>query len=248
MPKTNKKTTTKKKAINKKNTTKSSAKKTSKKTNTNNKSSEMKQTQNAEEIRNKMQTWNKKLFRLAIVIAIIAGLAFLVRNVMFVAMVNGQPISRFQIINKLEEAQGATVLNNLIDETLIKQAIKKENVTISNEEVETAIKEIEDNLISQGQDFEQLLELQGMTREDLAEQVEMQKAIEQIIAKDIEVSEEEITQFLEENADFLPEDQTEEELQTLAEEQLSQQKLSEAYNNWITELKAEGSIKYFREY
>ncbi len=196
----------------------------------------------------KMQAWNKKLMRLSIVIVVLAGAAYLLKNVLFVAMVNGQPISRFQVISKLEKSQGASVLENLVNETLIKQAIKKEKVVVAQEEIDNYLKEIEENVKSQNQELDKLLEMQGMTREELISQIEMQKAIEKIISKNITISEEDVKNFLTENKEFLPEDQTEEELNTLAKQQLNQQKLSEAYSKWLEDLKAAGSIKYFREY
>lgn len=196
----------------------------------------------------RMQAWNKKLFRLSLVIAVLAAATYLLKNVFFVAMVNGQPISRFQVIQKLEQSQGASVLENLVNETLIKQAIKKENISVSQDEVDSYMNELEENVVAQGQDLDTLLEMQGMTREDLMEQVELQKAIEAIISKEVSVTDEEVEEFLSENEEFLPEDSSDEELDTLARQQLNQQKLSEAYEQWLENLKTAGSVKYFREY
>lgn len=196
----------------------------------------------------KLKAWNQKLFRLAIVVVVVAGLAYLVKNVFFVALINGKPISRYTVIKQLEKTQGKNVMEQLVNEALIEQATKKSGVKIEQTMIDEAIKEIEDNISTQGQDLETLLSLQGMTREDLVKQITLQKKIEAILQGKTQVTDEEIAEYLENNTDFLPEDKTEEELNVLARAQLVQQKMSQEFQTWMEDIKSKADIKYFREY
>ena len=54
--------------------------------------------------------------------------------------------------------------------------------------------------------------------------------------------------YIETNADLLPEDQNTEELNNKVKNQLQQQKLSEAIQTWLTDLKDKANINYFVDY
>lgn len=196
----------------------------------------------------KLQMWNKKLFRLAIVIAIVAGIVYLAKNVFVVALVNNRPISRLAIIKQLEKSQGKLVLEQLVTETLITQATNKAGVKVEKEEINKTIQEIEESFKAQNQDLDSLLAMQGMTRSDLLKQIALQKKIEAILKDKAQVSDDEVAQYLEDSKDFLPEDKTEEELKTMAREQLVQQKMGEAFQSWMNDLKDKAKIQYFKQY
>ncbi len=202
----------------------------------------------AQPLNKKLQGWNQKLFRLAIVIAAVAGLAYLVKNVFLVALVNKKPISRYAVIKQLEKTQGKAIMEQLVNEALIEQATKKSGIVIEQTVVDEAIKEIEDNISAQGQSLETLLSAQGMTKKDLIEQITLQKKIEAILQDKVQITDEEVAEYLESNAKFLPEDKTEEELNNLAREQLAQQKMSQEFQTWMETVKNEANIKYLREY
>ncbi len=177
---------------------------------------------------------------------ILAGALFYFKNQFIVAIVNGRPITRLALIKELEKQGGRSVLESLVTKTLILQEAKKQNVTVNKDEINQEIKEIEENLIRQGQDFDELLKSQGMTRKDLEEQIKIQKIVEQIAGKDIQVSDEEIDDFIKENKESLPKDSSSEEVRLSVKEQLRQQKMSEAVQSWIESLHNNAKINYLR--
>jgi parvulin-like peptidyl-prolyl isomerase len=181
-------------------------------------------------------------------VVIVIALVYIYRGLFIAAMVNGQPIFRWQILSEAEKAQGTQVLDNLVLEALVEQKAREKGVQISDQLVDERIESIRQDVIAQGQDLEELLALQGMTMDDLQHQIRLQQTIEALVGSDIEVTQEEIDQYLEENQEFLPEGSTEEELNTMATEQLQQQKLSTEYQAWMDKTKAEAKLQYFGRY
>jgi parvulin-like peptidyl-prolyl isomerase len=181
-------------------------------------------------------------------IVIIIGLAYIFRGQFIAAMVNGQPISRFKVLRTSEEMQGSQVLDNLILEALIEQKARAEGIQITDEVVDSRIEEIRQSLTEQGQDFDQLLELQGISMQKLRSDIKVDEMINLMVGLDIDISEEEIEQYLESNRDFLPEEASEEELQQMASQQLEQQQMSQKYQEWLTNLREEANIQYFVGY
>ena len=225
-----------------KKTTKSSAKKTSVDT------VSSKSKASAGRLKTRSKKFSKKqVIVFAIVLVVLASLYFF-RGLYISAMVNNQPISRLEVIRMLEERQGQQALDNLITETLVMQEARKSGITVGQEDVDQQISEIEQNLTSQGQTLESALAFQGMTREDLSRQVELQLLIEKLLSDNVEVSEEEVNTYIEENESLFSEDMSEEEIKNQAREQLKQQKVGQEFQTWITELKNNANIKYFVDY
>lgn len=182
---------------------------------------------------------------LVIGILVVAGLIYLFRSFFVVAMVNGQPISRMAFSSEVEKQAGKQALNTLITKTLIMQEAKKQHVDISKQEVDAEIKKIEDNLAKQGTKLDTALQVQGMTRNDLADQIKYQKLIEKIVGKDIKVTDQEVEKYITDNKDSLPTDQKPEDLKKDVAERIKQQKLSEKVQAWLADLQKNAKITYF---
>jgi parvulin-like peptidyl-prolyl isomerase len=197
---------------------------------------------------------NLKKVKLSPKALIIIGVLLLVtilvlsKDLFVAALVNGQPISRWKILKKSEEAQGGQILDSLVTDQLIKQEAQKQGIKINEDEVDQQIEEIKASIQEQGQDFDTLLSMQGMTLEDLKGRIRIQKMVEQLLGSEVEVADEEVDQYLEDNKEFLPEDMSEEEMKEQARQQLEQQKLSEKYQSWLDELKEKAKINYFVDY
>ncbi len=185
---------------------------------------------------------------IALVVIILVGLAYIFRGTYLAALVNGQPISRIKIMREAEKAQGSQILEQVVLEELVKQKAREEGIQVSQELVDAQLDDIKQNVTDQGQDFEQLLSLQGMTEEELRTQIRLQLMVEQLVNVDATVSQEDIDQYLEENQEFLPEEATEEELQQMAQQQLQSQKQNEQYQEWIQKLQDDANINYFVGY
>lgn len=190
---------------------------------------------------------NKK-YSLFVGVAVVLGVLYLLKGLFVAAMVNGSPVFRYSVIRQLEKQGGSDVLEGLIVEKLMDQEAKKQGISVLPKEIDEEIVKISDQLTAQGQDLDQILTLQGMTRADLAKQVRLQKIVEKVFSDQIAVTDEEVTSYLETYADSLGADMTEEEKKAIAFEQLKQQKLAESYYGWIDGLKSAAKINYLVSY
>lgn len=187
--------------------------------------------------------------KIALVVAVIVGTIFYFYKGFFVvATVNGTPITRWSIVSQLEKTGGKQTLDSQVTKELILQEAKKREIAIPDQEIEQEMNKIEANVKQQGSDFEELLKVQGMTKDDLKDQVKLQKLIEKMFAGQVEVNEEEITQFMTENQESLPETTDEAALRASVRQQLQQQKLGTSVQQLIDNLKKAAKINYFVTY
>lgn len=188
----------------------------------------------------------KKSYVIAVIaVLVIAGLLYFFRTWLVVAMVNGQPISRLSYMNELERQAGKQTMNSLVTKTLILQEAKKQNVAVSDTEVNNEIKTIEDNLKQQGQQLDQVLTLQGMTREQLVEQIRLQKSIEKMVGKNVKISDKEVDDYIAANRESMPQATDEASLKKTARQSMQQQKLNSEVQKWLENLQKNAKITYF---
>ncbi len=190
----------------------------------------------------------KKGLAALLVVALIGGVAYRFKDQFIVATVNGEYISRLALVKELEGQYGKSALEAMVTKALVLQEAEKQGIAVGGEEVDQEIKKIEEGITAQGQNLDQVLGMQGISREDLKEQIRIQKIAEKIVGKDIEVTDEEVENYFEENKDSFPEDAEEEELKKNIRQQLEQQKLGEGINSWITSLRDSAKINYLKEF
>lgn len=190
----------------------------------------------------------KRNIVIVLLLASFGYLLFLNRGLFVAAMVNNQPISRLSVVSELEKKQGKSALDSLITETLIMQEAQKNNIVVSQEEVDGEIGKISDSVKAQGQDLDQLLTLQGMKKEDLEKQVRVQKIVEKILADKLNVTDEDVKKYITDNKDSFPATMKEEEKVTQARTQLQQDKIGTEFQTWVTDLRSKSDIKYFVSY
>ena len=171
---------------------------------------------------------------LAISTLVAAGYHF--RGQVIVATVNGRPITRWTLLRRLERQAGTAALDGLVTEALVYQEAARQEITVTDEEIEGEITQLEASLSAQGQELDQLLEAQGVSRDEMREQILLQALVEKMVGHDVEITEEEISEYLTANSDFLPEGADPEELKSDARAQIEQQKLSIAVQTWLGEL------------
>ena len=128
------------------------------------------------------------------------------------------------------------------------QEARKKNIDVSKEETDKSVKQLEDSLKTQGQSLDTALTIQGMTRKDFIMQLKLRILVEKLLADKIKVTDNEVSDYIEKNKDILPTNLTESELKKGAREQLQQQKLASASQEWITSLQKNAKINYFVNY
>lgn len=121
-----------------------------------------------------------KAFRwLAVGIAVI-GLLYYFKGSFIVALVNGKPIWKISYTREVNKLAGPQILENLITNQLILQEAVKQNVKVSDEEIQAEINRYKVIMQQQGQDFDQMLAAQGLKIKEVEESIKTNKLIEKL--------------------------------------------------------------------
>ncbi len=188
--------------------------------------------------------------KIAAIIAIVVLIGFLIyynKGLFIAATVNGTPISRRAVIKELESVSGKSALESLITQKLINDEALKKGVTVTSDEVDTEIKNVETQVKAQGMTLDQALSAQGITLANLKKQITTQKKLEKILGDQIQVTDDQITQYIKDNKVSIPKGQ-EATYKEQIKNQIKQQGLSAAANELVASLKAQAKINYFVNY
>lgn len=198
------------------------------------------------DVPNLRRYWNQyRSKKLTWVVVLVLGLLILglaKRSYFIAAMVNGQPITNFELQRKLNDQFRSQALGQLVDEKIVKDEARKRGVVVSPAEVETKVAEIEKNF--GGKDvLDSLLTQQGQTRESLRKNLLLQVMIEKMYGGEASVSAEEIEAFISQNQQQLSTNSAEAYKQ--AADNLKQQKLGQLFSQKFQELKQNAKIQLF---
>lgn len=189
-----------------------------------------------------------KLFLIIPALVIIAMLLYHYKGLIVAATVNGQPVSRIAVLKELEKEGGKQVLGTFVTNQLILQEAKKEKVSVTQNEIDDQINKITESLKSSGQDLNSALAAQGMTKADLEDQVKLQLLVQKMAGKNISVSDTEISDYFNKNKATYPKGTKLESVKDQIKSDLTNQKMSEAVNSWLTDLRSKAKINYFVNY
>lgn len=137
------------------------------------------------------------LLIILIVAALIVNLVFFQRSHIAV-MVNGEKITKDELLENMIDSGGNTIVEGLIDEKLILQEAKKLKITVDEEEIGEKIDEIVSQFGSE-EEFHQLLEEYGDTIENLQNRIRLQILLEKIILSDEDISDQDLEKYFQEN-------------------------------------------------
>lgn len=190
----------------------------------------------------------KKLAKPLIAIIIITAILLCIRLFVIAALVNWRPVFRTSVIKELEKQSGRDILDSLIDKAIVYQEARVNKIDISKAEIENEISVINELLKKQNLSLDEALTYRGQTKEELKEEIKLQKIIEKILADKITITEEEIGKFFSNNKTLFAKGAQLEDVKETIKQQLSQQKLGVEYKKWIDELRAKAKIFYFVKY
>ena len=186
--------------------------------------------------------------RILLALLIIAVLLFLGKTLFLAALVNGRPISRISLIKELEKQGGQNVLDQLVEKSLVSQEASRQGVKIDREAVEGEITRIEALLKEQNLSLDEALSMRGETKAGLYEQIELQKKVEALLAQKINLSEEEVQNYFDQNKDLFGENAQFADVKDSVRDQLYQQKLNAEYSSWIEGLRSKAKIIYLLKF
>lgn len=188
------------------------------------------------QIRSKLLLKKIKLSKGNLIITSIVGVSllglYLASRYLVIAWVDNQPISRFELYNLLDKQFGTEIREQLITERLILTEARKRQVQVAREEIEAEINKVKEQPGGKEQ-LSQFLQAQGLTEQDFEKIVRVELLKRKMFGKDIQISDEDVNKFIEENKAQLPE--VTDKLKDSIKEQLKQRKISENYQNWLSE-------------
>lgn len=185
----------------------------------------------------------KHLLVLAVLVILIAVLGYFFKDKIIIAIVNGKPIFRYELSQRLTSTFGKETLENIIVEKLIREEAGKKGIVIGDSDVEKEVEKIGKSL-GNGMKIEDVLKMQGVSLADFKNQLKLRLQVNKILEKEITVSDEEIDKFIKDNSRALIAT-GEAEKKTEAREKLKEQKISEQIQKWIGDLLAKSKITRF---
>lgn len=190
----------------------------------------------------------KVVFFAVMIIAGILALLFIFKGLFIASMVNGEPISRLSVVKALEKQGGKATLEDLVTKKIITQEARKRNITIPQSDIDQEIKKIEESLKTQGTTLDQVMATRGMTKTELNDQIKLQLSLQEMVGKDVQISDKELNDFITANKTRFPEGTPEDQIKKQATEQIKQQKLQQKTQEFIKNLQDKAKINYFVQY
>lgn len=135
-----------------------------------------------------------------LIVAAIAVFIFLSTRGEVVAKVGSESLTKDDLYTFFVEQNGEAALDTLITKNLINQEVEKENITVSSEDIDAELQELIDSYGGE-ETFEQQLTASGLTQEDVKEDIEVNLQIEKLLEPQIEITEEEMQTYFDENKD-----------------------------------------------
>lgn len=183
---------------------------------------------------------NSKYFILGVVVLVLAVLLWKNKGWVVAATVNNQPVWRWDLEKRLVGQFGNQTVDELVSESLIKQATAKNNVTVSKTEVDNKVAEIEKTLAGKIT-IKDALAQQGMTIDDFRRQVELQLMLEKLTASSVVVSDKEIQDYIDKNKSTMTAT-NDADLKIETRKILSAGKQSAALRDYFTNLRSQAKI------
>lgn len=187
---------------------------------------------------------NTKLLSAALVVLAIALLTYKFGPWAVPALVDGHPITRIAVWNRMEKSYGSQTVDDLVNEKVLDTAIAKSGVKVDQTQVDTQMKALETQFSTTG-GLDQALTQRGMTRADLEKQVRTQVAVETILADKITPTDAEIAAQYASGAATTYKGQKLDDVKASIADQLKQSKMQDAFLAWFADVKKSINVKTF---
>lgn len=180
---------------------------------------------------------------LSLVILGLIAVFFLKRSWLVAATVDGSSISNYTLQTRLNQDYKKQALDQLVNEEVVQNEAKKNNISVSSQEVLEKIKEYEEKY-GGAESFASILEQQGTTREALQGVIKTQIYLEKLYSKEATVSSQEVDDYLKTNKGTLVAT-GEAEQQVEAEKNIKEQKLFKIFSQKFQELKDKAKVNLY---
>jgi len=203
-------------------------------------------TEKKTELKSTQKTNLNNVIRLLGVIIVGVGLflaAKKYRGVFVAGMVNTHPITKMELVSRMEERYGQAAFDEIVSEYLLMDAAKKNGILVTANEIDAEIATNEAQL--GGKDaLRQMAKTAGITTEDQLRKffnlkLTVTKLQEKLFPET--VTDEEIKKYFDENKEVYAKKKYEEVKDSIRTE-LAQQKVAEKFSSWFTKLRTDAKI------
>lgn len=119
----------------------------------------------------------------------------------YVAKVDGEKILQTELDEALRDQYGASVLDTLITNKIVELEAKKQNITVSDEDIQAEYDELVESY--GGEDsIKAVYEANGLTEEAVKENIRTYQLTKNVIAASLDITDEEVEQYFEDNKDM----------------------------------------------
>lgn len=196
----------------------------------------------------------QKLFRVFLVAAAVilaaGGISLLVykyKDRVVAARVNNSFITKYALRKKVMKTYAANMVEEMITERLIRQKLDQEGVLVPEGGLAARTEEIESQVKGAfDMSLDEYLKQQDISRKDFEDNITLQLRIEEYLASRVDITDEEVDSFIEENGQMLT-GETEEEKREEAVEILIDQEINQQFQGWLQELREEAKIVNYLE-
>jgi len=195
---------------------------------------------------------------IGIVLLVVASLALIdlavqyLNNDYSVAVVNGVRITKNEWHKRLETTYGPSIASQMIDDQIIESEAKEQDISIPEEEIDEEIDRIIESIGGE-EAFGAALEANNITLEELRDQIRIDLLATELLAPDLEYTDEDLKDFFSQYSDVIFPNETaaleEGELLTFedfkeeTEEIFIQQEVQNRKATWLAEKKEEYQIQ-----
>lgn len=186
---------------------------------------------------------NSKLLYLVIAILALSALVLANKGILLAAVVDGKPIFSWELNRVLVDRYGKQTLEGMVSETLIASEARKQSVIVAPAEISAREEEIVKGLGS-GMRLEEILKIQGLSKDEFDRQITMQLTVQKLLGRDLTITDADVDNFIASNRAMLV--ATEEAaLRTEAKQAILDAHVGQKLQGWFNELKSKAKIFRF---
>lgn len=177
-----------------------------------------------------------------LILLLLVALFWFNRSLVLAAWVNSRPVWRWDLEKRLISRYGSQTLDEMVNEQILQREADRRHLTVSQLDVNNKIVEIEKSLEGKVS-LKDALAQQGMTMDDLRDQVRLQLLVEKLTVN-LTVSESEIDDYLSKNrVNMISTDEG--QLREEAKLAILSQKRNQEFRNLFDSLKKNAKVYKF---
>ena len=174
-----------------------------------------------------------------------------------VATVNGEKISQDELNEAMLNLYGSEVLNTLISNKVIGLEGEKEKIEVAEEEIQAELDELIE-MYGGEESFQSIIESNNLSEEMFREDIRIYKLTSKLMEKEIEITDEEISTYFEENKSSFDQQEQVEASHILVEDEATAKEVKQKLDNGddfaelvkefstdVASAESEGELGYF---